>query len=244
MKRTILITNDDGPMADGLRRLAVCAREFGDVWIVAPEAQRSAASHSITLHDTLDVHSFDFGIPGVRGWVCSGSPADCVRVAVHYLLPARPDVVLSGINDGSNAGTDLQYSATAGAVFEAAFQGITGISLSERAAKAHGVTDLYLSRMLERYIDEKLPWDEIFNINFPSCDPEKCKGVLTHRLVSSGTFYHDTYKKTADLEDGGIRLMVHGTPNEDAGPQDDITAIVHGYISVGRVRNVSTPLRP
>ena len=117
--RTLLITNDDGIQADGLHRLAAAAREFGEVWVVAPDGQRSAASHSITLHSHIDVFPHDFPVPGVRAFTCSGMPGDCVRVGALGILPRRPDAVLSGINDGYNAATDVQYSATVGAAMEA-----------------------------------------------------------------------------------------------------------------------------
>ena len=126
--RTILITNDDGIEAGGIVRLAKAAAEFGEVWVVAPARQMSAASHSITLHSPLDIYPHSFPVPGVRAFSCSGTPGDCVRTGSLSILPRRPDVVLSGINYGYNVASDIQYSATAGAAFEAAFRP----SLSQR----------------------------------------------------------------------------------------------------------------
>ena len=128
----ILITNDDGIEADGLIRLAEAAKEFGEVWVVAPKRERSAASHSITLRRHIDVYPHnDFPVEGVKAYHCSGKPADCVRVGALAVMPEKPDLVLSGINYGYNSATDIQYSATVGAAFEAAFQGIHAIALSE-----------------------------------------------------------------------------------------------------------------
>ena len=101
--KQILITNDDGIFADGLVRLASIAKEFGDVWVVAPDGQRSAASHRITLHQPVDVNpAVDFPVEGVHAFSCSGTPADCVRVGSLYVMKKKPDLVLSGINYGYN----------------------------------------------------------------------------------------------------------------------------------------------
>ncbi|MBR1855187.1 MAG: 5'/3'-nucleotidase SurE, partial [Lachnospiraceae bacterium] len=115
INRKILITNDDGITADGLIRLVREAVKFGEVWVVAPDGERSAASHSISLHRALDVYPYDLGVDGVRAFTCSGTPGDCVRVGSIGVMPYKPDVVLSGINFGYNTATDIQYSATAGA---------------------------------------------------------------------------------------------------------------------------------
>ena len=157
MSRKILIVNDDGILADGLIRLAGTARTFGDVWVVAPETQRSAASHSISLHDAVDVWPVGFPVEGVHAFACSGTPGDCVRIGSQNVMPERPDVVLSGINRGHNVTSDIQYSATAGAAFEAAFQGIPGIALSEGASGSHEVTDHYLPEVLKELSDIIVP---------------------------------------------------------------------------------------
>ena len=238
MARNILLTNDDGINADGLRRLAETARYFGEVWIVAPEAQRSAASHSITLHHPIDVSPVRYPVEGVHAFQCSGTPADCVRVGSLNIMPMRPDVVLSGINKGYNTASDIQYSATAGAAFEAVFQGCVGIAFSEGFGECTEVTGAYLRPILEELIDKPLEHGMIWNVNFPDCPLEACKGILWERAVSKGMFYRDRYDILEELPDGGVRLMVHGTYNEDAEPGTDFAAVVEGYVSVGRVRNV------
>ena len=110
--KKILITNDDGIRADGIIRLARAAMKYGEVWVVAPEDQRSAASHSISLRDPVDVYPHDFPVAGVRAFSCSGTPADCVRVGCLSVMPEKPDAVLSGINFGYNAASDIQLSAS------------------------------------------------------------------------------------------------------------------------------------
>lgn len=234
----ILITNDDGIEADGIVRLAKAAREFGQVWVVAPESQRSAASHSISLHSTIDIFPYeDFVIPGVHAYSCSGTPGDCVRVGSLSIMPQKPDVVLSGINFGYNVASDIQYSATAGAAFEAAFQGYHAIALSE-GCHSHSTTDKYIGEILKKLFNEKLKPGFIHNVNFPDCDLADCKGVLYDRRVSAGMFYKDHYNVVEELEDGGKRYMVEGVYTPEAEDGTDFAAILDNYVSVGVVNNV------
>lgn len=235
---SILITNDDGIDSDGIVRLARAATELGQVWVVAPHEQRSAASHSISLHRHIDVFPYDFPVEGVRAFSCSGTPGDCVRTGSLYIMPKKPDVVLSGINCGYNVASDIQYSATAGAAFEAAFQGCLGIALSEQASGCHEVSDAYLRDILRELITQRLSYGQIFNVNFPGCPLSECKGVLRDRKVSRGMFYRDSYKALEDLPNGGVRLMVDGEYNEDAEEGTDFRAVVDGYVSVGIVNNI------
>ncbi|MDD6504181.1 MAG: 5'/3'-nucleotidase SurE, partial [Lachnospiraceae bacterium] len=105
--KKILITNDDGIDADGLIRLAQAAKNFGEVWIVAPDGQRSAMSHSISLRHPVEVWECEFPVSGVHAYACDGTPADCVRIGVLNIVPGKPDHVFSGINYGYNTATDL-----------------------------------------------------------------------------------------------------------------------------------------
>ena len=235
--RTILITNDDGIEADGLIRLAAAAQEFGAVYVIAPESQRSAASHSITLHSHIDVYPHAFPVPGVHAFSCSGTPADCVRVCPN-LMPCRPDAVLSGINYGFNVASDIQYSATAGAAFEAAFQGYHAIALSEEACDCHAVTDAYLRDILAELLDQELAYGQILNVNFPGCPPEACGGILFDRTVSHGMIYRDHYNVIGQLPEDGLRLMVEGDFNRDAEEGTDFHAVMSGYVSVGIADNI------
>ena len=237
-RRSILITNDDGIEADGLRRLAETARELGEVWVVAPESQRSAASHSITLHSAVDVFPHAFPVPGVHAYTCTGMPADCVRVGALNVMPHKPDAVLSGVNYGYNCATDVQYSATVGAAMEGAFQGCRAIALSEGALWRHEVTDRYLREVLEELIDRPLGYGQIYNVNFPCCALSACRGILRDRTVSRRMMYRDSYRVQERLPRGGVRLMVNGEYNEDAEPGTDFRAITEKYISIGVVTNI------
>ena len=236
--RRILITNDDGITADGIIRLAKTAKQFGEVWVVAPAAQRSAASHSISLHDPIDIFPHDFPVPGVKAFSCSGTPADCVRVGSLSVMPEKPDAVLSGVNFGYNVASDVQYSATVGAAFEAAFQGYRAIAFSEDFAELHEVTDRYLAEILEKLLDLPPVAGEIWNVNFPCCPLAECHGILWDRTVSQGMIYKDSYKEIEALPGGGVRYMVEGEYHAEAEDGTDYRALLDGYVSVGRVKNI------
>ncbi|MBR1669701.1 MAG: 5'/3'-nucleotidase SurE [Butyrivibrio sp.] len=236
--RRILITNDDGITSDGIVRLARATLELGEVWVVAPALQMSAASHSITLRDPLDVYPHDFPVPGVKAFSVSGTPADCVRVGSLAVMPDKPDVVLSGINYGYNMATDIQYSATAGAAFEASFQGIHAVALSEAMSDRHYATDEYLLPLLKEALSMELDFGEIININFPECDTGECRGVKRDVKVSRKAFYTDRYKVVEELEGGGIRYMVDGIHLHEEEEGTDYGAILSGYVSFGIVNNV------
>lgn len=236
--RKILITNDDGIEYEGLRRLAEAAKEFGEVWVIAPDSQRSSCSHAITIHGTIDMYPYDYGMEGVKAFSCSGTPGDCVRVGGLSVMPYRPDIVLSGINRGYNSGTDIQYSGTCGAAFEAAFQGYIGIAVSEDFEGSHEVTDKYLKDILAELIDKRPNYGEIWNVNIPRCPLSEFKGIKRDTFVSRGMFYKDGYKAIGSLSDGGIRYEIDGKLIKESEEGSDIRAVLDNYISIGAVKNV------
>lgn len=240
MRMKILITNDDGIKASGIIRLAEAAKKYGEVWVVAPDGQRSAASHSITLRTYIDAFEYDFPVAGVHAYATTGTPADCVRIGVRNIVPGGPDLILSGINDGYNAGTDAQYSATIGAAMEGVFQGIPAIALSEGFGDEYQVTDACLDDALEKAIayrtNAKVSEMEIVNVNFPQCKPEDVKGILLDRINSRESVFVDSYNETPI--DGGIRYMVEGAFVGEAEEGTDLRALYDNYISIGIIRNI------
>ena len=237
-ERRILITNDDGIQSRGLERLVRIASAYGQIWVVAPDGQRSAASHSITLHSAIDVYPYDYPVQGVRAFTCSGTPADCARIGILHLMPARPDILLSGINFGYNMASDIQYSGTVGAAFEAEHEGVPAIAFSEGTGEDHSLTDQRLPEILSALIDRKLPAGQIYNVNFPQCSPAECKGILENRSVSRGAIFRDRYREEEKLPGGGIRLRVNATYNEEAEEGTDFRALIDQYISIGVIRNI------
>jgi 5'-nucleotidase len=239
MSRKILLTNDDGIHADGLVRLARAAMEFGEVWVVAPDSERSAASHSITLRHSMEVKPYDFDVPGVHAFSCSGTPADCIRVGSLSIMPERPDLVMTGINKGYNVASDIQYSATVASAFEGEFQGYLSIAFSEGVNGCHEVTDRYLKELMEELMQKEYQPGYVYNVNFPQCPLSECKGILRDRKVSRKSFFTDRYKLEKEGENGSKFYMVDGLYSPEKEEGTDFGAVMDHYVSVGLVRNIS-----
>ena len=210
MRKQILITNDDGIGADGLRKLAETACRLGDVTVVAPDTQRSAASHHCIFSRPLILREYDFGMNGVKAYTLDGTPADCVRVGIFAAAEIRPDVVLSGINHGFNISSDIQYSGTVGAALEAAFLGVHGIAVS------YGN----------------------YQFNIPDCPADECRGILRNTFMNTEHFYDDQYlKEKTDEKTWRITNIAERVWKGPA--HSDLDAVSRQYISVGTVTNLT-----
>lgn len=237
MNRKILITNDDGIGSNGIIRLAAAAVKYGEVWVIAPESQRSAASHSITLREHIDVYPHPFPVDGVKAFAVSGTPADCARLGILSIMPEKPDIVLSGINFGYNAGGDVQYSATVGAAMEAVFQGVPAVALSEGTNDGYIITDMYLDEILSQVINSPFTPQSIVNVNFPNCTPEDFKGILCGRVSAPTGVFSDSYIGEP-LANGGTRYRVNGSYIGSAPEDSDLYALYNNYISIGTITNI------
>ena len=246
----ILVTNDDGIDAPGIARLAACASKLGNVMVVAPRTQCSGMSHHITLHRPMELKERDdFPVPGVKAYSLDGTPADCVRSVVHGMLdkdagekgagtpayfsrnPYFPDLVLSGINAGANAGFDIVYSGTVGAAMEASLYGIPAICFSQVKEGCDDAADHYLDQIARELTDRKLPAGQIWNVNFPACSLHELKGVLYDRIPDHWCMYRDYY-----YEKDGL-VSVTDEMRSEGDLQTDIGAVLANYISVGIIRN-------
>lgn len=236
--RKILVANDDGITSEGIVRLAELARKFGEVWVVAPQKQFSAMSHAATFWEPLDVWPVDFPVEGVHAYATSGTPSDCVCVAVNAVMPEKPDVVFCGINRGFNIASDIQYSATCGAAFEAASHRVHTIAFSEHHNAPHDVTDKYIEQIAAELIDAPLGINEIWNVNFPGCTVEECRGIKYDCKVSQDDFYAGGYNIIA--KDGDrVSYQIDFARNWTASEGTDLGAIIDNYVSVGKVKNYS-----
>ena len=169
-RKLILVTNDDGVTAPGFSRLVEVASEFGDVVGVAPSFPQSGKSAAMTVNDALHVAEHP-SISGAAIYSVSGTPVDCVKLALHHIVPRRPDLILSGINHGSNAGVNIIYSGTMGAVLEGCMQGIPsiGFSLLHHSMAADFSECLpWIRRIVAGVIAGGLPADVCLNVNFPA----------------------------------------------------------------------------
>lgn len=240
MSRRILITNDDGIGADGIRQLADIARRFGEVTVVAPDVQRSAASHHCIFSRPLVLKEYDFGLDGVKAFTLDGTPADCVRVGIFAAADERPDVVLSGINHGYNISSDIQYSGTVGAALEAAFLGVHAVAVSygNYQYNATDIVDRYLPELLEEYMEKPLPANRVWNINFPDCPADECRGIMRNVVMNTEHFYDDRYVK--EKTDDGTWSVTCVTQRIWKGPENsDLNAVINRYIAVGTVTNLT-----
>ena len=163
MKR-ILITNDDGIHAPGLKVLEASLQHLGEVTVVAPEREMSATSQSITIHSPLRIHTF-----GDRHYAVSGTPADAIILALHQILSERPDIVVSGINPGANLGENVIYSGTVAAALEATLHGVPAIavSLASRRALDFSAAGAFAAQLAARVLKEGLPPGVMLNVNVP-----------------------------------------------------------------------------
>jgi 5'-nucleotidase len=229
----ILITNDDGIDASGLRKLAEIVVKLSDeVYVVAPSGQRSAVSHSITVGKALRVRQVPFPVGVKAAYSCSGMPADCVKAAVHAILQERPDVVISGINKGYNMGYDTVYSGTVAAAREAVYQGIKGIAVSA-GGDDYALADCWLERILRTLMDRKTASHEVWNINFPECGLEECRGIM-ETVPATYPYYKDAFTMMA-VSETEWELLPDDEKFEPAGELTDFYATGHNFISVGKL---------
>jgi 5'-nucleotidase len=229
--RRILISNDDGIHAAGIKALEAIALQLtDDVWVCAPETEQSGASHSLTIHRPLRTRRYDD-----RHYSVDGTPTDCVMFAVNHLMEdRRPDLVLSGINHGANIGDDVTYSGTIAAAMEATLLGIRAISISQQvedgAAASFAVAERHGTGLIRRIASASWPDNVLVNLNFPAVAPDLVKGVHVVR--------HGKRKLGDDLRE---RVDPRGRPyfwigplrtGEVAGEDTDIAVVEGGGISV------------
>ena len=234
----ILLVNDDGIDASGFRLLAEELGKRHRVTVCAPDGNRSAVGHGITLHSPLTVHRAE--VPGaIAAYGISGTPADCVRLGLGALIDQPVDVVISGPNVGLNVGMDLHYSGTVAAALEAAMQGVKAIAVSALpAAEDREVVRVFL-RLLEQ-IDLSTDILHALNINLPALPLEQLKGV---KWVPQGLFFPwiDRYEQIEPPEgevpqEGSYRYQVKGTICPDRDDNDsDVTAVLHGYAALSPI---------
>ena len=234
----ILIVNDDSIHAPGIRKLAKVASCLGETWVVAPEEQCSAMSQKLTLREQLTVRKVeDFPVEVAGAWAVGGTPVDCVKVALTYILKEKPDLIFSGINNGYNAGFDIAYSGTLGVAFEGARNGIRSIAFSTASDAHQDAVEPYLLPVIREVLEKELEPGMVWNVNFPALKTRPLMGILWDRPVAAVSMYQESYIETIG-PDGQVILTCHGTPTPDTmvAPGTDVEAVRQGYISIGKVR--------
>lgn len=191
----LLLTNDDGVCSAGLETLERFLTEIGEIFVVAPDKERNASSHSLTLGELLYVHQMD-----TRHFSVTGTPTDCVNIALHKLLPRRPDLVVSGINKGANLAEDVTYSGTVSAALEARLLGIESfaVSIVSRGPFRFESAALVSVRLARWILDKGLPPGTFLNVNVPNLEPDALGPMKLTRLGRKA--YGDVIERCTDKE--------------------------------------------
>jgi 5'-nucleotidase len=223
----ILVTNDDGVFSEGLRTLADTLGQLGEVRVVAPDRERSAAAHSLTLHRPLRVEQVSTHV-----WAVDGTPVDCVNLAVYGVLKGRPALVVSGINKGPNLGEDVVYSGTVSAAFEARFLGIPSfaISLASRDDFRYATGADVALKIARHILKQGVPRGTFLNVNVPNVDAEKLR---SYKITRQGQrIFKDAVVEKVDPW-GKKYYWIGG---EDLGFEEiegtDFHAVSHGFVSI------------
>jgi len=223
----ILLSNDDGYQAPGLKALAEGLTDIAALTVVAPERNRSGASNSLTLDRPLRANTLDNGFISV-----DGTPTDCVHLAITGLLSEEPDMVVAGINDGANLGDDVLYSGTVAAATEGRFLGYPAMAISMASFEPkHFATGARVAlEMVQRLCRHPLSADTIINVNVPDLPYDELKGYLATRL--GHRHKAEAVIKSADPRGRTIYWVGPAGPEQDAGPGTDFHAVRENYVSV------------
>jgi 5'-nucleotidase len=227
----ILLTNDDGIYAPGLQALEKELRLIGNVSVVAPATEQSGVGHSITYLTPLIAKEVFEG-ERRRGWAVEGSPADSVKLGIFELCPQRPDLVVSGINGGLNAGINVLYSGTVAAAIEGAFFGITSIAVSlEYNEHAQFAKAARIARgIIEQLLDRKGPAAQLYNLNIPTVAIDNPQGI---RVVPMGVQrYGENYIKRTDPKGRTYYWATNDPPPPPGSEESDLTMLNQGFITV------------
>jgi 5'-nucleotidase len=235
MKRPlILVSNDDGITSKGIRTLVTLMKKLGNVLVVAPDSPQSGMGHAITVGETLRLEE-NFIFDGVKAYECSGTPADCVKIARHYVLKdnQQPDVVVSGINHGSNTSISVLYSGTMSAAIEAAIEGTPaiGFSLCDYSHDADfSHTEEPILRITEQVLKKGLPKGVALNVNFPPKRNENLKGIRVCRQANAK--WVEDFDERYDPNGRRYFWMAGNFVNFDKGEDNDEWAIANNYVAV------------
>lgn len=230
----ILVTNDDGITAPGIRALIELMNSFGEVYVVAPDTPQSAMGHAITINDTLYCSPVTIvkGEPQIE-YSCSGTPVDCVKIAVNEILKRKPDLCVSGINHGSNSSINVIYSGTMSAAVEAGTLGIPsiGFSLLDYSLEANfEPAKKYIKLLVEQCIKNGLSKGVVLNVNIPKLPENEIKGVRVCRQANA--HWEENFDKRTSPLGRDYYWLTGEFVNEDKGEDTDEWALHNGYVSV------------
>lgn len=233
-KPLILITNDDGIHASGIRFLIKIMNTFGDVVVVAPDAPQSGMGHAITINDTLYCEAITINKnEPQKEYSCSGTPVDCVKIAVNEILKRKPDLCVSGINHGSNSSINVIYSGTMSAAVEAGTQGIPaiGFSLLDYSLEANfKPSEKFIKSIVSECLKNGMPNGVVLNVNIPKLSENKIKGIKICRQANG--HWEEVFDKRINPVGREYYWLSGKFVNKDKGEDTDEWALENGFISV------------
>ena len=235
-KPLILITNDDSIQAKGIANLVEAMRPLGDLLVVAPDKPQSGMGHAITINNPLRLKKISI-FEGIESYTCSGTPVDCVKLAIYEIIKARPTLLVSGINHGSNAATNVLYSGTMSAAVEGAIEGIPSIGFSlldhhseaDFEAAAH-----FASEISKRALSEGIQKGVCLNVNIPKGKREEINGVKICR--QGRAFWEDSFDKRTDPFGGDYFWLTGDFNSTDKGEDTDMWALENNFVSIVRTQ--------
>tara|TARA_B110000459_G_C16584931_1_gene483118 strand:- start:1011 stop:1781 length:771 start_codon:yes stop_codon:yes gene_type:complete len=232
-KPLILVTNDDGITAPGIRALIKIMNKIGDVVVVAPDKAQSGMGHAITIDNVLTCNPITIDNGPQVEYTCSGTPADCVKMAISEILSRRPDLCVSGINHGANASINVIYSGTMSAAIEAGIEGVPAIGFSLLDFKWDAdftVSEEYVAKITRNALSEGIPEGIVLNVNIPNFKKDEIKGVKVCRQAN-GYWKEDFDKRKSPF--GKEYYWLSGEfVCKDKGQDTDIYALENGYVSI------------
>jgi 5'-nucleotidase len=233
-KPLILVTNDDGISAPGILHLASIAMQFGDVFVIAPDKPQSGMGHAITINSTLRIQKTTHHKGALEEYSCSGTPVDCVKMAVNKLLTKKPDLVLSGINHGSNSSINVIYSGTMSAAIEGSLEGVPaiGFSLSDYSIDADfGATTEYIKKLISSVLNNDMPKGVCLNVNFPKLKAEELAGLKICRQAKAN--WVEDFEERQDPYGRSYYWLTGKFVNfEPEATDTDEWALQNGFVSV------------
>lgn len=228
----ILLTNDDGIKAEGIIALAKVLQMEHEITVIAPDTQKSACGHSITIYRPLTVREHKIGGLNCKCFSIDGTPADCVKMGINKLIEGKVDLIISGINDGLNVGTDVLYSGTVSAAIEGAIYKIPSIAVSmdrENGSIKYEVAALFIEKLVKNLDITSIGNDVVFNINVPNLEYSKIKG---YKVCNLGTrIYSNIFIEKYNSETERI-FEIQGKPTGDIVENTDVYFINNGFITI------------
>lgn len=229
----ILVTNDDGITAKGIRSLVEAVQPFGEILVVAPDKPQSGMGHAISVHDPLRLKKSSV-FQGIEAYASSGTPVDCVKLAICELLKNRkPDLLVSGINHGDNSSTNVLYSGTMSAAVEGAMEDIpsVGFSLQDFAADADFTASQFVvKQVVEKCLSSEFPHHVCLNVNIPKVDEKELKGIKICRQARA--YWRDSFDRRIDQFGNPYYWLTGEFENFDNGEDTDVFALNNGYASI------------